>query len=162
MGVAIWRFLRTSDRRFAFFPAAHFHRFFRWEEKLPADVPGEAVIVELAVELKQRRPVHLLRTIWSKYRIDHADMWDDAHKNSALRDMFRLRGARRKNLFADGPPPVDLLVEEIHIRTSHYWAPSVCDPDSLCEAVNRRVKRLVLAHDGKNLFSIGSPEQERP
>ena len=78
MGVAIWRFLRTSDKHFAFFPAAHFHRFFRWEEKLPADVPGEAVIVELAVELEQRRPVHLLRTIWSKYRIDHAGMWDDA------------------------------------------------------------------------------------
>ncbi len=154
MGVTLWRFLRSTDGSMQSFSRSRFERFYKREEKLPDYAGNQAVIVSLAVEMENRKPVRVIRVWWARYKIDRDGVWDEQHESEALSDAMKLIDARRKDLFAESPPPIEALLGEIAIHASRVWEPSQQDLEGLCAAVNQRAKGVFLAHDGRRVFSV--------
>jgi hypothetical protein len=90
----LWFFLRSPDGSIRSLPTRQFERFFARRERLENCAGKLAVIVELAVEVEDRRPKRVLRAVWSKYKIDQNGLWDEQHKPQSVRDILNYSTVR--------------------------------------------------------------------
>ena len=60
-------------------PPRRFQRFHDRREKLPECKGTQAMIVELAVEFENRRPMRVIRTWWCKFNVDGEGLWALGH-----------------------------------------------------------------------------------
>ena len=63
----------------------------------------------------------------------------------------KTRGMEQRDVLENPSQATETLVDEILVETAHRWEPTEADLDLLCEAVNRRAKRLFVTRNGREL-----------
>jgi hypothetical protein len=145
MSVRPWTFAVTAFQGLLRIPESRYQQFRAGSEPLPGDSTEVGHVVELLVELVQRRPVRVVYCAFVRYVLMNDGRRAAADVVSEEQATFGVIAGMVPDLSptSNVRSIVPRLSRE-RLRTRHAWEPSGAELQAICEYVNTRSGKIIV------------------
>ena len=157
MGLTLWSFVLNGDGAVVRVPCARFDRFYAGREALGLGLTGVACVIDVALELRDRRPVAALDFWYVRHLLRPDGRIDEEHKQQGLEDAVEAVTATVLTELAPADPKVTSIRPRLarwRTETEHRWQPTRHQLDSARDAINEAARRRLVDHDGRRLYGL--------
>lgn len=148
----MWSFLLCGEGSFTRYPQARHDRFLRREQTLGRDVGPEACFIDVALVLKDRRPVQAIGFWYPRYRLAENGHITTEHQALGLADALSFLPT-----FEDRDAKVVSITPYVarqRYELEHTWKPTPEQLNAAAGAINKAADLELVTHDREQLLWI--------